>query len=254
MEQSRKRTLLFRAVLAVLALLAIGSAATMTRVRAQAKPAETALQGINNSGTLNAQLQYSTITGTTNTINATYVPLTTASGTLAYENLTIPLSVTQNSQGAIQVEAGPVAAVPSPLPQTNGFIAGNYVGPGGGTAQLITLSGPGITANGATEWSVAQSPGATSCTWPQNATFYVGPLENNPLYARIQAAGITSTAYSYGVMGSQTCGSGGDYWVSGNLIGFVQNGNAITIVSFTYGADEDFDVPNDPITYTLISQ
>jgi len=257
LEESKKSTHLFRAVLAVMILLVVGAAATINRVRAQVKPSQATLLTFTNPEPLNAQFQYATVTGTTNTINATYVPLTTASGNLAYENLTIPFTASQDSEGRFHVTAGTVIAVPSPLPQTAGFVAGNYVGPGGGTAQLITLSGPGVNSDGSTEWSVALSPGATGCTWPQSATFYVGPLADNPLYARIKAAGITSTAYSYGVEGNQPCStgnSGGSYWETGSLLGFVQTGNTLTVVSFSYASSDDSDNPEAPVTYTLISQ
>jgi len=257
MQISLKSPLQFRLTLAAILLLAIAGPATLNRACAQkAKPAgPPVINNLNNPQPVNAQFQYGTLTATTNSISATYVPITTASGTLTYENLTIPFSLYLDSQGNVEAEAGDITAVPSPLPQTDGFIAGNYVGPGGGTAQLITLSGPGVTSSGATEWSVALSPGATGCTWPQSATFYVGPLEDNPLYARIKAAGITSTAYSYGVSGNQPCttgNTGASWWETGSLLGFLQTGNTLTIVSFSYAASDDSDVPEDPIPYSLI--
>ncbi len=35
--------------------------------------------------------------------------------------------------------------------------------------------------------------------------WYVGPITSNPLYARLKAAGITYTAWSYGVTGGTGC-------------------------------------------------
>lgn len=250
------RPALVAIALVAIALIAMSLPAALKHVHAQAKPAET-IGGNPPQSSLNAQFQYSTITGTTNTITATYVPVTTTSGSQLYENLTIPFEVSQNSQGQIQVEAGDVTAVPSPLPQTGGFIAGNYVGPGGGTAQLITLSGPGVTSDGATEWTIAATAGYTECPWPYSTSFYVGPLASNPNYARIESAGITSNAYSYGIEGDQPCSSdNNNHWHSGSLLGFAQSGNTITIVTFTVNTNNanggDSDLVQDQITYSLI--
>jgi hypothetical protein len=253
MKISLGPTLRFASAMAVVVLLAIGGAATINRVRAQARQTATPLVAVDNPEPLNIQFQYGTLTATTNTINATEVPITTASGTLLYENLTIPFSVSQDSEGRYHVVAGSIVSVPSPMTQIEGFIAGNYAGPGSATAQLITLSAPGVTSNGATQWSVAQTPGATACTWPQTATFYVGPVEDNPNYSSIQKAEIATANYnySYGVEGDQSCSD--YYWGPGAILGFSQTGNALTIVSF-YSAGANYGTPQDQITYQLVQQ
>ena len=68
------------------------------------------------------------------------------------------------------------------------------------------------------------------CTYPSSATWYVGPIANSPLAARLKAAGITSTAWSYGVTGGEACYNN---WPDNTLIGLSQTGNKLTIVSFT---------------------
>jgi hypothetical protein len=131
------------------------------------------------------------------------------------------------------------------------FKAGNYVGPvniGGGKAS-ITVSGPGVTEAGTTAWSLASSPGAWGYTYPNSATWYTGPIASNPLAARLQAAKITSTDYSYGMVGSESWTEDGT-WYTGTLIGVSQIGNTLTIVSFTTGG-KDYSTPVDSITYTL---
>jgi hypothetical protein len=195
-----------------------------------------------------AEIQYGTLSGTTNSINVTMLPVVLSNGTTIYKNLTIPITLTETTvNNAINVTftVGAITAVPFPIGSANGLKAGNYVGPNG---ELLMLIGPGVTTNGATEWSLIGTAGATACTYPTTATIYDGPLTSNPLYARLKNAGITSTAYSYGVMGSQTCATaGGDWWNNGNIIGVSQTANALTIVSFTFGNDQS--TAGSEITY-----
>jgi hypothetical protein len=181
------------------------------------------------------------------------VPVVRSNGTIVYENLTIPVKVVENSAGAITITAGTITETAFGLQPTDGFKAGNYVGPGGTSSsetQLLTVSGPGVTTGGATEWSVGVSPGATGCTYPITATFYVGPITSNPLYPRLKKAGITSPAYSYGIMGAQTCGAG-TWWLNGSILGFSQTGNALNIVSFTSDYSNDQSTAGAQITYKL---
>jgi hypothetical protein len=192
-----------------------------------------------------ALLQYSTLTGSGNTITATWVPVVTSSGT-TYHDITLMFEV--SSSGVLTLAPGYPQIAASPSNVVSSFKAGKYVGPKtilGGEA-LITVAGPGITVGGATEWSLATTTGAAACTYPTTATWYVGPIASNPLAARLKAAGITSTAWSYGV-GTGECYSD---WSKNTLIGVSQVGNTITIVSFSFN-DTDSSEPKDQITYTL---
>lgn len=242
MYASRKHTRKFW-----LALSAIAVAAATVLNSASAQNEETGVSQASTSAPY-AEVQYATLTGSTDVINVTMLPLVTPTG-IVYKNVTVPLEVSVSSTGVVTVTTGTPTVVAAPTPIVSNFVAGNYIGP---QKQLLTLSGPGVTSNGATEWSVTTTSGSTVCTYPSTATFYDGPLANSPLYARLQKAGITSTAYSYGVMGSQACyGGAGDYWYNGNIVGFSQTGNALTIVSFTYDETEDFSTPQAQVTYTL---
>jgi hypothetical protein len=202
-----------------------------------------------------AEFQYATLTGTTNTINATLVPVVTSSGTV-YKNLTF--QVTVSSTGVITIVAGSPTVVASPTTQAAGFEAGTYVGPNFGSGSeyngmLVTVSGPGVVAGGYTDWSLATASGATStCPYLTSATWYVGSptSTNNPLYARLKKDGITSTAYSYGTAGDGGSGCEGAHWYQGTLIGVSQTGSAVTISSFTYDGT-DYSTPQDQITFTL---
>jgi hypothetical protein len=194
-----------------------------------------------------ALFQYATLTGSNNIINATWLPVVSSTGSISYVNVIIQFKV--SASGQLSVAVGYPKTVPAPSPIVSSFIAGNYVGPSnvlGGNA-LITVTGPGITSGGATEWSVAASPGANVDTYPDSATWYVGPLSSNPLAARLQAAGITSSAWSYGV------GDSGSTWYPNALLGFSQIGDTLTIVNFTQGG-KDYPMPVDQIVYTLKQQ
>ena len=248
MQISLKSALKYWPALIAVVLIAAASSDLNRAYAQEADPETTESTTSTTAITPYAEFQYATITATTNTLNATLLPVVLSNGSLVYKNLTIPFKVTEDSKGNITITAGTITVVNSPETQINGFIAGNYVGPGGGNGQLITLSSPGVTASGATEWSVAQSAGATGCTYPITATFYVGPIASNPLYPRLKKAGITSTAYSYGILGEQPCGSG--WWDTGTILGFAQTGNTLTIVSFTLFGNEDQNTPGDQITYT----
>ncbi|MGD0295753.1 MAG: hypothetical protein ABSE86_01475 [Bryobacteraceae bacterium] len=195
-----------------------------------------------------ALFQYSTLTASGNAVTATWVPVVTAKGTI-YKNITLLFEV--DSAGNLTLAPGYPEAVPSPVPLVSSFIAGNYVGPSTiyNGQMLITISGPGVASGGTTEWSLAAPKGAYVYTYPGSATWYVGPIASNPLAARIKAAGITSTAWSYGVGG--TAGIGG--WQPNTLIGVSQVGNTITFVSFTNN-NGDRSEPVDQVTYTLVPQ
>jgi hypothetical protein len=143
--------------------------------------------------------------------------------------------------------ATPASFTPQPV---STFQTGRYVGPGvvlAGKA-VIDVAGRGNSGGGVTQWSLGAGTGADNCTFPSSATWYAGPIANNPYAARLKSAVITSTVYSYGV-GASGCNSAG-LWQTGTLIGVNQVGNTLTIVSFTR-FNGDSSTPLDQITYTL---
>jgi hypothetical protein len=198
-------------------------------------------------GTPHAEFPNSTLTGANNTITATRVPVVDSTGAIHYRDITLLFDVEDSSSAGVSVTlaSGYPTVVPSATPiLIEGFQAGTYVAP---TGAKIAVTGPGVASGGATEWSLAQS--GTTCSFPFSATWYVGQNANNPLYARLKKAGITSTAYSYGLLGtSSSCGD--NDWDSGALLGFSQTGKSLTIVSFTYVGTEDSNVPRQQITFT----
>jgi len=138
------------------------------------------------------------------------------------------------------------ATVPSATPVSS-IQAGTYRSPSNilnGQA-TITLTGPGASSGGTLQWSLASAPGAHSCTYPNTATLFVGPIVNNPFAARLSKAGITSTAWSYGV-GNSPC-----FWSTNDLLGFSQIGNTLMIARFTSNGT-DVATPVDQIVYTRV--
>jgi hypothetical protein len=194
-----------------------------------------------------AEFQYASLTGSGNMITATQVPVVLAGGVTVYENITLQFN--SDANGNLTLAPGFPQVIPAPTLLTGGFKAGHYSGPSTVLSgnMFIVVNGPGVTDGGATEWSVIAAAGATGFTYPSTATWYVGPISSNPLAARLGAAGITSTAWSYGVIGGANNSSP---WAPDTLLGASQIGNSITIVSFTNGG-KDQAVPVDQITYTL---
>jgi hypothetical protein len=211
---------------------------------ANAQTKEFSLDEINQAaGTPYALLQYSTLTGTGNTITAVLVPVVTSTGATIYENVTLQFDV--SAAGVLSV--GSITSVPAPPPIVSGFKAGAYVGPSTiySGDMLINVSGPSQASGGANMWSLAAASGGSSCTYPDTATWYVGSISTSPWAARIKAAGITSTAFSYGVgVSNNNCP-----WYENSLLGFSQVGNTLTIVSFTNGSGDHADSVYS-VTYT----
>jgi hypothetical protein len=203
-----------------------------------------------------AMFQNSTLTGSGNTMTATRVPVRISSSLTIYVDITTQFNVDLN--GNLTLSAGYPQIVPSATLLTGNFKAGTYVAPstlfnGKG---LVTVGGPGVTDGGTTTWSLNAATGADAGLYPVSATWWVGPIANNPYAARLNKAGITSTAYAYGVAHSANCFDNTASWCSysnGILIGATQSGNVISLVSFTFynGNTVDSSAPVGQLSFTL---
>ncbi len=234
----------FRPVMSPALLAVLCAAISIPLVRAQVEGAASE-QAATAPVPPYALFEYSTLTGSGNTITATWVPVVNSAGNTSYKNVTLLFDV--DASGNLTIAPGYPKVIQTPPPLVTSFRAGKYVGPGDNSTWVVNVSGPGITTGGATEWSLAAAPGNNYYSYPMSATWYKGPIASNPLAARLKAAGITSTAWSYGIAGS-TCGC--SQWLTDTLIGVSQTGNALTIVSFTSNSI-DHSQPVDQITYTL---
>jgi hypothetical protein len=186
--------------------------------------------------------QYSTLTSTDDTIQASRLPVT-YNGKAYYVDLTLALKAEVSSKGVVTIAVTPTS-VASPALVVNSFKAGTYVGPAnlyGGQLEIV-VSGPSPLPNGGTSWTISTPTGASLYTYPDTAVWYVEPIADSPLATRLSAAKITSANYSYGV---------GANWASPTpLLGFQQVGNTLSISNFSNGST-DYSTPQDTITYTL---
>jgi len=197
-----------------------------------------------------ALFQNATLTSSGSTITATRVPVMISSTLIIYVDMTMQFNADAN--GNLTMAPGFPQIVPSPTLLAGNFKAGNYVAPstmfnGKG---FVTVSGPGVTDGGATTWSLYAGSGADPSLYPTVATWYVGPIANNPYAARVKAAGITSTAYTYGVAYPGSCYV--NAWRNSSiLIGVAQNGNVISMASFTGSGGNDNSTPMGLVSFTL---
>src|SRR5215472_12824105 len=74
-----------------------------------------------------ALFQYASITGSGNTITASWVPVVTTSGNTIYKNVTLQFNV--DASGNLTLASGFPQVIPAPVVQVSSFMAGNYVGP-----------------------------------------------------------------------------------------------------------------------------
>lgn len=208
-----------------------------------------------------ALFQYATITGSANAINAVRIPVVTGSGQTSYKDVTIRFEVDSAGNLAFAPEGSQVVDAQPMV--VSGFKAGSYAGPGSvyGGKMLAAVEGPSALPGGAESWSFGAVAGADRCTFPSSATWYVGRLESNPVFERLKKAGITSTAWSYGVANgpdfNDRCTDTSQVsfpswrWRTGTLIGVSQSGNAITISSFT-DTSTDSAAPVAQVTYRIV--
>src|SRR5262249_49058546 len=119
---------------------------------------------------------------------------------------------------------------------------------------LVTVSGPAAGSGGSTAWSLLTTKGADPCTVPLAATWYAGAIADNPLAPRLKKAGITTTEYSFGMVGGGPPCVDSQYdhnFLQNSLIGAKQIGQVLQIFSFTDPLGRDLKLPNAMIPYTI---
>ena len=235
MTLSRPTLVAFRGAVRLMTFAFVLVAVSTLAVRAQ------------TSGTPSILFQDAGVATSTNTIDVTRVPVVNSKGTITYYDISLVFEQSGSGEPVL-VSGSPVVAT-SAKPNSANFIAGTYIAPTGmfDNNGIITVSGPSALAGGGTEWTLTLPSGAYGETYPNSAVWYVEPIASNPLAARIQKAGLTSTQYSYGVGNTFT-----DHWYENSLLGFSQSGNSLTITDFTnLGNDVDQSTSADQITYIL---
>jgi hypothetical protein len=221
------------------------------------------------AGPMGPQLQDATIFGRGDTITVRRLPVRTPAG-VVYRDITIKLQV--DSSGAVRADArGHGSATPATMPRaataviahdvTVGqvtetatapevaapFTAGLYRDDANGGLVRLVNQGKHLFEAFPT-WALASVSGDTVIS---AAEWYAGPIRTNPHHALLQRAGVTSDSYSYGVVDA----NGSGHFDMGMLIGAVQNGRTLTVVSFhrrgccTYASS-----PTSEVTYTLVGR
>jgi hypothetical protein len=235
-------------------LLSLGALALVMPARAQ---------------NLGPQLQDASISGRGNVITVRRMPVRTPSG-IVYRDITIELKL--DASGAVEADAhgrnglgpggtaGPARATATiahdvtigqvtetaTAPEVAApFIAGTYRDDAHGGMVRI-FSEKNRVFEGFPTWSLASIYGDTVIS---SAEWYAGPLRTNPHRGMARNAGISDDAYSYGVVDS----SGPGHFDQGMLIGAVQKGSTLTIVSFhRRGCCTYSTTPTSAVTYTLV--
>ncbi|WP_411728103.1 hypothetical protein [Methyloglobulus sp.] len=183
-------------------------------------------------------MQQATINGAADAVTLTRVPVMKADGIIIYKDISMFFNV--DSAGNVTLPSALVQITPSPTINVGAFKPGTYNGYdlapqcGGHT---FKVGSPGVGSGGQISGSIQRINGSNCDTF--NASWTSGPITGHPHQAKLNAAGITSTAYNWGVMGTaggQTVVSG---WKAGDIIGAVQTGNQLSLVNF--GVDNKAD-------------
>jgi hypothetical protein len=201
-------------------------------------------------GSLTVSAQGASISAAGGTIVATRVPVQVGTGAPSYFDVTITLTGTAAGGLPAGIKVTGTSA-PSQIIETNGFLQGTYKDAADNT---YSVTGPGVGPDGATAWSLtllSQGPGFPCELF--GVAWYTATGANNPEAPRVTAAGITTTAYSFGLSGGASCA--GSEFSNGALIGVAHSGSGITISSFSSiaaGKLADQDSPTS--TWTLTPQ
>ena len=190
------------------------------------------------------QAESATLSGASNTVVITRVPTTTATGAVKYWNITLQFDV-DGLTGKPTIAPLFPTIVTSPSVSVGNFKPGTYKD---GKGFKYTVGGPNIVAGGRTSWSISMQPDAPNVGFIFNAAWTTGPIAGHPNQASLTARAITSTAFSWGIVGSNNdFNIGGTFtryvWEPGIVVGASQTGNSLVLHAFQdLNATEDSNV------------
>ena len=185
------------------------------------------------------QAESATLSGASNTVVITRVPTTTATGAVKYWNVTLQFNIDGVTGTPTLTPLFPTI-VSSPSVAVGNFKPGTYKDSKG---EKYTVGGPNIVAGGRTSWSISMAPNLAGKFF--NAAWTTGPITGHPNQASLTARTITSTAFSWGVVGANSASINDVFWVwqQGAVTGASQTGNSLALHLFNdLNATEDSNV------------
>jgi hypothetical protein len=184
-------------------------------------------------------------------------------GKTVYRDITLDLKVDANGNVSIATDVKqPNPAAPNQVAPTSispmivskpslpavaqNFHAGTYRAMDGAVYHVAGHGTP-MFGGGLPEWQIAALGSGNHVL--DGATWYDGPIDQNPLRRRLRNAGITSQALAWGT----SDGGGGVGYDSGSLLGVTAVGSTLTIYSFHKGCCSDTDQAAHAFSLELIS-
>ncbi len=183
-----------------------------------------------SAATPRAKFDSALVTGSTDRISVTRVPVVDSAGKTAYKDVTIDFEVDEAGTLMLAPFSPTIEAAPSLV--TSGFKAGNYKDTRGNTYKLAGPSVvPGTTR---TMWSLSLAV-ATSDASFFSMNWTTGPIAGHPNQSSLTARNITSTAFSWGIVGDGHAAI--SYfpfygWNYGEVVGAAQVGNQLVLHLF----------------------
>ena len=180
------------------------------------------------------QSQSATLSGASNQVVITRVPITNQFGVVKYWDIQLQFTLDPLT-GKPSVSTGFPTVVTSPSITVGNFKPGTYRDSLG---RKYTVGGPNVAAGGRTSWSLASVPSASGLS--VSVAWTTGPIVGHPNQASLNARAITSTAFSWGTMGASNdadLGRSSPFyvftWTNGSVVGASQTGNTLSLHLFS---------------------
>lgn len=189
-------------------------------------------------------LQSAAVSGASNVLTLTRVPVQDATGKITYKNVAMSFNV--DAAGKLTLNTASVSIVASPTLAVGAYKPGTYNG-----YNLLTYTNshyfiagsPGVGADGRISGSIQRITDDSRDTF--NAGWTSGPVTGHPLEALLTQAGVPN-GYSWGIMGTAGNYTTGSGWNPGDIIGVIQTGNQLSMWNFGKGK-----IPLTSLTFTL---
>jgi hypothetical protein len=176
-------------------------------------------------------MQSATIKGAANALTLRRVPVQDADGKITYKDISMRFDV--DAFGNVTLNTDSVKITPSPTLKVGEFKQRTYNGYSaclGCGSTTFNVGSPGVGNGGRISGSIQRVTTREDDVF--SASWTSGPIAGHPHEAKLNEAGITSTAYNWGVMGTAGSHTQNSGWKAGDIIGAVQAGSNLTLVNF----------------------